>query len=63
MTYETGLEVAARCVDVSEPDRAVRELDRFEGGAGTSFGLAADAAYWLRPIATSPSYELVAVAL
>jgi len=59
----SGLEVAARCVDVREPDRAVRELDRFEAGAGTSFGLAPDAAYWLRPIANSTSYELVAVAL
>jgi hypothetical protein len=59
----SGLEVAARCVDVSEPDRAVRELDRFEAGGGTSFGLAPDAAYWLRPIANSPLYELVAVAL
>ena len=59
----SGLEVAARCVAVSEPDRAVREHDRFEAGAGTSFGLAADAAYWLRPIASSPLYELVAVAL
>jgi hypothetical protein len=65
MAYGSGsaLEVAARCVEVSEADRAVRELDRFEGGAGTSFGLASDAAYWLRPIASSPLYELVAVAL
>ena len=59
----SGLEVAARCVLVSEPDRAVRELDRFEGGVGTSFALARDAAYWLRPIASSSLYELVAVAL
>ena len=62
MAYE-GLEVSARCADLGDPSRTVRELDRFESGDGISFGLAPDAAYWMRPSTQSGFYELVAAAL